>query len=68
MRGQLTGPLGRDLAALAAWQRRYESRLGDVQERVNDAYLKTQGQREGVQSYGRMVDLLLAERRAQRSR
>jgi hypothetical protein len=68
LRGQLTGPLGRDLAALAAWQRRYESRLGDVQERVNDAYLKTQGQKDGVQSYGRMVDLLLAERRAQRSR
>ena len=65
LRGQLTGPLGRDLAALAAWHRRYESRLGDVQERVNDAYLKTQGQRDGVQSYGRMVDLLLAERRHQ---
>jgi len=34
-----------------------------VQERVNDAYLKTQGQADGVRSYGRMVDLLLAERR-----
>jgi hypothetical protein len=63
LRGTLTGPLNRDLAALAAWHRRYESRLGEVQERVNDAYLKTQGQADGVRSYGRMVDLLLAERR-----
>ena len=31
---------------------------------MNDAYLKSQGQKEGVRSYGRMVDLLLAERRA----
>ncbi|MEE2940668.1 MAG: DUF3810 family protein [Planctomycetota bacterium] len=30
---------------------------------VNDAYLRSQGQ-EGVASYGRMVDLLVAERRA----
>jgi len=66
VRGTVTAPLGRDLAALAAWHRRYESRLGEVQERVNDAYLKTQGQADGVRSYGRMVDLLLAERRAAR--
>jgi hypothetical protein len=63
LRGRVTAPLSRDLAALAAWHRRYESRLGEVQERVNDAYLKTQGQADGVRSYGRMVDLLLAERR-----
>lgn len=66
LRRGLSPPLRRDLAALAAWSARYESRLGDVQERVNDAYLKTQGQREGVRSYGRMVDLLVAERRGAR--
>lgn len=66
LRGTVRPPLGRDLAALAAWHRRYESRLGQVQERVNDVYLKTQGQADGVRSYGRMVDLLLAERRARR--
>ena len=64
LRGRLGPALQRDLAASAAWHRRYESRLGEVQERVNDAYLKTQGQADGVQSYGRMVDLLIAERRA----
>ena len=64
LRGKVTPSLARDLAALAAWHRRYASRLGEVQERVNDAYLRTQGQADGVRSYGRMVDLLLAERRA----
>jgi Protein of unknown function (DUF3810) len=53
----------RDLEALEAWRRRYKGRAAAVQEKVNDAYLRAQGQ-EGVSSYGRMVDLLLAERRA----
>jgi hypothetical protein len=52
----------RDLEALEAWRRKYESRAGAVHEKVNDAYLRVQGT-EGVTSYGRMVDLLLAERR-----
>lgn len=30
---------------------------------INDTYLKTQGQKSGVRSYGRMIDLLIAERR-----
>jgi hypothetical protein len=34
-----------------------------VSEQVNDTYLKSQGQPQGTQSYGRMVDLLLAARR-----
>jgi len=66
IRAAMAPPLQRDLRALQAWLARYESRLGDLQERVNDAYLKTQGQEEGVRSYGRMVDLLLAERRPRR--
>jgi uncharacterized protein DUF3810 len=67
LRTSLPPALSRDLSALAAWHVRYASRLSDVQERVNDAYLKTQGQPEGVQSYGKMVDLLLAERRTLRA-
>ena len=30
---------------------------------VNDAYLKTQGEKDGTASYGRMVDLVLAWQR-----
>lgn len=52
----------RDLEALEAWRRRYEGRAAAVHEKVNDAYLRAQGQ-DGVATYGRMVDLLLAERR-----
>ena len=63
-RAALPAPLQHDLAALAAWRARYASRLSRVQDRVNDTYLRAQGEREGVRSYGRMVDLLLAERRA----
>lgn len=54
----------RDLAAIAEWVRRYQGPVRDVSERVNDAYLRSQGQRGGVRSYGRMVDLLVAEHRA----
>ena len=62
----ITPAMRRDLLALTAWHKRYESPLGEVQEKVNDAYLKSQGQADGVRSYGRVVDLLLAERRARR--
>lgn len=57
-------PVRRDIAAIVAWSARYEGPLRQAGERVNDAYLRSQGAREGVRSYGRMVDLLLAERRA----
>jgi Protein of unknown function (DUF3810) len=53
----------RDEAAIRAWILVYRGRGTEVGRRLNDAYLKTQGQAEGVRSYGRMVDLLLAERR-----
>jgi len=54
----------RDLAALLAWAERYRGPAERVSRRVNDAYLRSQGQDQGVTSYGRVVDLLLAERRA----
>ncbi len=54
----------RDILALKAWAERYEGPVQEAGEKVNDAYLKTQGQPAGIQSYGRVVDLLLAERRA----
>jgi hypothetical protein len=56
----------RDLAALTAWNERYRGPAETAARAVNDAYLKTQGVAEGVRSYGRMVDLLVLERRARR--
>jgi Protein of unknown function (DUF3810) len=56
----------RDLRALREWAARYEGPAARAAEKVNDAYLRSQGEKEGVRSYGRMVDLLLGERRAAR--
>ena len=63
--------LRRDRAALAAFWKPSTQLVASVREvssQVNDAYLKSQGQAQGVRSYGRMVDLLLAERRAAQAR
>jgi hypothetical protein len=54
----------RDVDAIERWAARHAGPVRDAAERVNDAYLRSQGQAEGARSYGRMVDLLLAERRA----
>jgi len=53
----------RDLAALRAWAERYRGPAERVSQVVNNVYLKSQGEKEGVRSYGRMVDLLIAEQR-----
>jgi hypothetical protein len=53
----------RDLQALQDWSDRYRGRAARVSRSINNAYLRSQGQAEGVRSYGRMVDLLIAERR-----
>jgi hypothetical protein len=45
----------------------YDTPIGEMSSRVNDAYLKSQGQTAGVKSYGRMVDLLIAEHRRKES-
>jgi hypothetical protein len=53
----------RDIQALVAWAEAYKGPVERASRRVNDAYLRSQGQDQGVRSYGRVVDLLLAERR-----
>ena len=58
----------RDLAALVAWAERYRGPAERVSQAVNNAYLRSQGEREGVRSYGRMVDLLIAEERPRLTR
>ena len=35
--------------------------MKEVSKAVNDVYLKANDQEDGMKSYGRMVDLLLAE-------
>jgi hypothetical protein len=54
----------RDMEALHEWSRRAEGPPRRAARRLNDAYLRSQGDADGVRSYGRVVDLLLAERRS----
>lgn len=37
----------------------YETPVAEISNKVNDTYLKNQGQDEGVKSYGRFVDLMI---------
>ncbi len=54
----------RDFAANNAYWEQYEDKpLAELSEKTNDTYLKANGQADGTQSYGRMVDLLLAQQR-----
>jgi hypothetical protein len=52
----------RDVEAIRRWSLRYAGAVQRTANRVNDAYLKSQGHADGVRSYGRLVDLLVAER------
>ncbi len=49
-----------DLAANNAFWDRFETKIAEVHTQVNNAYLQANNQTDGVKSYGRMVDLLLA--------
>lgn len=53
----------RDWLAYREYWSQFEGPAAGVSARVNDVYLRSNRQSEGVRSYGRMVDLLLAERR-----
>ncbi len=45
---------------------KYEGKTAQVSNQLNDAYLKLNSQSDGVKSYGRMVDLMLAYNRSER--
>jgi hypothetical protein len=50
----------KDLMQYKTHWEKYDGRLADVSAAVNDEYLKLQGEEDGVGSYDRMVDLMLA--------
>lgn len=54
-----------DLSVHSEHWARYESPVQDVGTAVNDAYIRATGQPDGVQSYGKMVDLLISWRLSQ---
>lgn len=57
---KLCEPAKADLKKNNEFWDRYEGKVAEVQEKVNDTYLKANNQTDGVKSYGRMVDLMLA--------
>lgn len=52
-----------DLDQINAFWKQYEGPVEEAADRVNNTYLKANNQKDGVKSYGRMVDLLIAEHR-----
>lgn len=52
-----------DLREDADFWHMYDGRAAEVSQAVNHTYLKLNRQQDGVKSYGRMVDLLLAYQR-----
>ncbi|MGI6451086.1 MAG: DUF3810 domain-containing protein [Desulfitobacteriia bacterium] len=62
---QYSPQVARDLKYISEYWEKYEGKVEEVASDINDAYLKSNRQEEGVQSYGRMVDLLLTEQKAE---
>ena len=58
--GLLPGQIRRDFAASRAYWQAFQGPVADIAVRANDTYLRLNQQEDGVRSYGRMVDLLLA--------
>ena len=53
-----------DMRAQNAYIDSHDTKVAEVSDAVNDTYLKLNDQQDGVRSYGKMVDLLLAYRRS----
>ncbi|MGO4971337.1 DUF3810 domain-containing protein [[Clostridium] aminophilum] len=63
--GEIPESMKKELAENNAYWDRFRGKAAEVHEKVNDAYLRAGGQEEGVKSYGRIVDLMLAHARRQ---
>lgn len=60
IRDSLCDTAKRDLIANSAFWDQYEGKVAEVSTQVNNSYLQLNNQSDGVKSYGRVVDLLLA--------
>ncbi|MCL1808727.1 MAG: DUF3810 domain-containing protein [Clostridiales bacterium] len=52
-----------DYAAGNLYWRQFQGKAAELSTKANDSYLKANAQEDGVKSYGRMIDLLVAEYR-----
>lgn len=60
---KLSDKVKSDLRFSNSYWAAHEGVVEEISDKVNDVYLKVNQQNDGVKSYGRMVDLLLAELR-----
>ena len=58
--GRLAPEAARDLAWNNQFWDRFDGKVAEASTQLNDRYLKANNQEDGVRSYGRMVDLMLA--------
>jgi hypothetical protein len=61
IRERFSDGINRDLSGHRDFINRYQGKVWDASDKMNNTYLVFHGQDEGLHSYGRMVDLLLAE-------
>ena len=64
LRLQYPNYIDADMRAQNAYIDSHDTKVAEVSDAVNDTYLKLNDQQDGVRSYGKMVDLLLAYRRS----
>lgn len=62
IRVKLSDAVEPDLKANSAFWNQYDGRVAEVADKINDTYLKANGQSDGVESYGRMADLIVIYR------
>ncbi len=59
IRGMYSEELSHDYKRYHEHWAQYEGKVAEISSKTNDLYLKAQGQKDGVASYGRVTDLLL---------
>ncbi|MDL2288923.1 DUF3810 domain-containing protein [Oscillospiraceae bacterium OttesenSCG-928-F05] len=59
--GRLNSAVRADLSARAAYWKAYEGPVQETASAVNDGYLRAMATVDGVKSYGRVVDLIIAD-------
>ena len=58
--GKLPEAVRKELNINNAFWEKYEGQATEMHEQVNDAYLRANGQAEGVRAYERMVELIVS--------
>lgn len=68
IRKQYSEDVLKDIRANSSYWQQYEDTVvSTISKKVNDTYLKANAQTDGVKSYGRMLDLLLAKYRKEQA-